>query len=67
MKNSTEKKYFECFSINLHDFILSKGIEHDRTYVHNRTKVLCHVYKITPELSEALMEWKHTSPKMRAY
>lgn len=51
------KKYYECFSENLFYFLKSKGIRYIRPYTHNTTKVKCHVYKMTPELSKALKEW----------
>lgn len=51
------KEYYECFSENLYNYLVDKGFTPVRTYVHNRTKVTCHVFKVTKELSEALYNW----------
>lgn len=51
------KEYYECFSENLCNYLKDKGFTPVRTYVHNRTKVTCHVFKVTKELSEALYNW----------
>ena len=51
------KEYYECFSENLYNYLIDKGFKSIRTYKHNKTKVTCHVFKITKELSEALYNW----------
>lgn len=51
------KEYYECFSENLYNYLVNKGFKPVRTYEHNKTKVTCHVFKVTKELSEALYNW----------
>lgn len=62
--NTTQivKKNYECFSKKLHNFLLSRGHVPINDYIHNKTKVKCHVYKVTPELSYDLHEWKESNP-----
>ena len=51
------QEYYECFSENLYNYLVNKGFKSIRTYKHNKTKVTCHVFKVTKELSEALYNW----------
>lgn len=56
------KKYYECFSVKLHEFLQEEGHEHVREYIHNKTGVKCHVYRMSDELSQSLHDWKNTNP-----
>lgn len=56
------KKYYECFSERQHGFLIYKGFKEVRNYKHNKTGVICHVYKITPELEVVLKLWSETKP-----
>lgn len=62
MNEMKKKKYYECFSKKLHSFLLERGHEPSHTYIHNKTKVQCYVYKMNPALSADLIEWKNSNP-----
>lgn len=56
------KKYYECFSSRLHEFLLKEGHMPVQSYIHNRTGVKCNVYRMTDDLSKSLYKWKDTNP-----
>ena len=60
MKNLGQN--FECYSKKLYGFLVMKGFRYEKSFKHNETGRLCWVYKITPELSQALIEWKMSRP-----
>ena len=60
MKENGQK--FECYSKKVYGFLVMKGFRYDRSFKHNVTARTCWVYNMTPELSEALIEWKNNNP-----
>lgn len=56
------KKYYECYSEGLHNYLIKNGLRPIRSFVHNKTKVVCYVYLMTSELSKLLNEWTETNP-----
>ena len=59
------RKYFECYSSRLNEFLMENGLAPIRQFYHNTTGVLCHVYVMTDELSELLKQWGRNNPNKR--
>lgn len=52
-------KLYCCYSINLRDFLYSKGFRYELAECNPNNGRLHWVYIITPELSKALDEWSN--------
>lgn len=51
------KKYYECYSYNLMQFLLENGQMPFSVTVHNKTKKTIWLFNINEKLSSSLKEW----------
>lgn len=48
---------YQCYSRKVYGFLLMKGFRYEYSFIHNKTKKKCWVFKVTEELTHALSEW----------
>ena len=59
------KKYYECFSAKLTEFLIANGEVPIREYIHRTTGAKCNVFKMNKTLSALLNQWRDTNPNKR--
>lgn len=61
--NETMDKYFYCYNINVSKYLSSKNIKYITVAREPKSNRLYSQYKVTDELSEALIEYKRLTYK----
>lgn len=56
-KNKKDKKLYMCYSLNLRDFLSSKGLRYELAALNVKNSNLFWVYMMSDELSKYLTEW----------